>query len=304
MENRLGVLGTVLVLGFGLLGTPALAQPRPGDDEVVGKVGNAEVKAGMVREFLRNADPATRQQAEKDPKLLLPLVRAELERQAVMNEARDKKWDQRPEVKVMIDRARDQVIATSYLQSAVQLPQNFPSEAEVQAFYDGNKGNFTKAPEYRLSQIFLAIPASADKGVIEALQRRADELARKARTKGTDFAALARESSDHKETALTGGDTGWQSAALLLPEIKNIVGGMAKGDVSPPIRSAAGFHIVKVADSKPMAQATLAEVRDGVVQTLRQRRFEELQVAYVAQMIERGGLAINEMALRRAAAPQ
>src|SRR5258706_2442617 len=283
---------------------PALAQPRPGDDEVVGKVGAAEVKLGLVREFLRNADPAVRQQAEKDPTILARLVRAELERLAVMNEARDKKWDQRPDVKQAIDRGRDQVIAGSYLQSAVQLPQGFPSDAEIQAAYEINKGNLMRAPEYHLAQIFLAIPASADKGVIDAVQRRAEDLARKARTKGTDFGALARESSDHKETAVNGGDTGWQPAASLLPEIRNVVAAMAQDDVSLPVRSSAGYHIVKLVDTKASTLAPLAEVREGLIGTLRQRRFEELQAAYVGQMLERGGLAINEVALRKALSPQ
>jgi peptidylprolyl isomerase len=184
------------------------------------------------------------------------------------------------------------------------VPQNFPSDAEIQAFYEINKGNLMKPPEYRLAQIFLGIPPSADKGVIDAVQRRAEELGRKARVKGADFAAIARESSDHKESAINGGDIGWQNAQVLLPEIRNVVGAMAKGDVSQPIRSATGYHIVKLVDSKPLTQAPLAEVRDGLVGTLRQRRFEELQAAYVGQMLERGGLAINEMTLRKALSPQ
>lgn len=308
MEPRLVTLvapAIALGLALALLATtPAAAQPKPGDDEVVGKVGGAEVKLGLVRDFLRNADPAVRQQAEKDPSILVRLVRAELERLAVMNEARDKKWDQRPEVKQAIDRARDQVIAGSYLQSVVQLPQGFPSEAEIQAAYDLNKGNLMRQPEYHLAQIFLAVPASADKGVTDAVQRRADELARKDKTKGADFAALARESSDHKETAVNGGDIGWQVAANLLPEIRNAVAAMAKNDISQPIRSANGYHIVKVLETKPSSLAPLPEVREGLIGTLRQRKFEELQAAYVVQMLERGGLAINEVALRKALAPQ
>ena len=86
MENRLIVLGTTFALGLlTALAAPAGAQPRPDDGEVVGKVGNAEVKLGLVREFLRNADPNLRQQAEKDPQILARLVRGELERLAVLN---------------------------------------------------------------------------------------------------------------------------------------------------------------------------------------------------------------------------
>jgi peptidylprolyl isomerase len=279
---------------------------RAADDpnEVVGRVGGVEIKLGQVRDFLRGADPNLRQQAEKDPQVLNRLVRVELQRLAVLNEAREKKWDQRPEVQAQLEAARQQVVINSYLQSVVQVPQGFPSDAEVRAAYEVNKGNLMKAPEYHLAQIFLAIPPSADKGVTDALQRRADELARKARAKGTDFAALARESSDHKESAVNGGDLGWVAANILLPEVRNAVGAMAKGEVSLPIRVPGGFHVVKLIDSKPSVQAPLAEVRDGLVATLRQRKLEELQAAYLNSMLDHGGLAINEVALRKALATQ
>ncbi|MBI3516379.1 MAG: peptidyl-prolyl cis-trans isomerase [Proteobacteria bacterium] len=294
------------VLAFGLVSAgPAMSQ-RAADDpnEVVGRVGNAEIKLGQVRDFLRAADPNVRLQAEKDPQVLNRLVRNELGRLAVLAEARDKKWDQRPEVQAQLEAARLNVILGSYLQSVVQMPPGFPSDAEIQAAYETNKGNLMKPGEYRLAQIFLSVPASADKGVTDAVQRRADELVRKARTKGTDFAALARESSDHKESAVGGGDLGWLGAQNLLPEVRNAVGFMAKNEISAAIRSPNGFHIVKMIDSKPSVVAPLAEVREALIQTLRQRRAEELQAAYLNGMLERGGLAINEVALRKAVAPQ
>jgi parvulin-like peptidyl-prolyl isomerase len=303
--NRFALRSHLAALAFALVLAAPAAPGRAADDanEVVGRVGSAEIKVGQIREFLRNADPNLRQQAEKDPQVLARLVRGDLGRMAVLNEAREKKWDQRPEVQAQIELARNQVMVNSYLQSVVQLPQGFPSDAEIQAAYDGNKGNLMKPGEYQLAQIFLTVPASADKGVTDAVQRRADELARKVRTKGTDFAAVARETSDEKESAAKGGDLGWVSAQILLPEVRNIVGIMAKGEVSQPIRTPAGFHIVKLIDTKPSAVAPLSEVRDGLIATLRQRKFEELQAAYLNAMLDRGGLAINEVALRKAVAP-
>ena len=293
-----------LALGLVPLGPAATARAADDPNEVVGRVGNAEIKLGQVRDFLRAADPNVRQQAEKDPQVLNRLVRNELGRLAVLAEARDKKWDQRPDVQQAIEVARTNVIFGSYLQSIVQMPQGFPSDAEIQAAYETNKGNLMKAGEFQLAQIFLSVPPSADKGVTDAVQRRADELARKARAKGADFAALAREASDHRESAVNGGNLGWLNAQSLLPEVRNAVGIMAKGDVSAAIRSTTGFHIVKVLDTKPSVVASLSEVREALVQTLRQRKAEELQAVYLNSMLERGGLAINEVALRKAIAPQ
>jgi parvulin-like peptidyl-prolyl isomerase len=296
---RLPLAGLALAVA---LGAPARAADDP--NETVGRVGTVEIKLGQVRDFLRAIDPNLRQQAEKDPQVLARIVRNELGRVAVLTEAREKKWDARPEVQAQVELARQQVILNSYLQSVVQLPAGFPSNAEVEAAYEGNKGNLMKPAEYHLAQIFLTVPASADKAVIDAVQRRADELARKARARGTDFGALAREFSDHKESAINGGDLGWLGAVQLLPEFRNAVGAMGKGDVSPAIRTPDGFHVVKLVDSKPSAVAPLSEVRDGLVTSLRQRKFEELQAAYINAMVERNGLAINEVALRKALAPQ
>jgi parvulin-like peptidyl-prolyl isomerase len=271
----------------------ALAMPAGGawaaDDpnEVVGRAGGAEIRLGQIREFLRHLDPTARQQAEKDPQALVPAIRNDLGRLAVYNEAQGKKWDQRPEVQAQLEQTRMNVVLTSYLQSVVQLPQGFPSDADVQAAYEANRGVLMKPSQFHLAQIFFSVP----------------EIDRKARGKGSDFAALARETSDHKESAVNGGDIGWVGADKLLPEIRNVVATMARGEVSQPIRTPGGFNIVKLVESKPSELAPLSEVRDGLIQTLRQRKFEELQAAYVNALLERNGVAINEMALRKAVAP-
>jgi peptidylprolyl isomerase len=298
-----GVLAAVgLVVAWSLLSGIAPARAADDANEVVGRVGNAEIKLGQVREFVRHLDAAQRQQAEKDPQVLLPILRNDLGRLAVLGEAQEKKWDQRPEVQAAIEQARTQVIVSLYLQSVVKLPPGFPSEAEIQAAYETNKGNLTKPGQVHVAQIFLTLPASADKGVTDAVLRRAEELARKVRGKGSDFAAVARDSSDHKESAVRGGDMGWLGAQQLLPEIRNAVAGMSKGETSAVIRSPAGFHIVKLIDTKPSELMPLAEVREELIQTLRQRKSEELQAAYVNAIVERTA-TINEMALRRAVVP-
>jgi peptidylprolyl isomerase len=298
-STALPVALSAFMLGLGLfLAAPARAADDP--NEVVGKAGGAEIKAGQVHDFVQRLDAAQRAQAQKDPQALLPALRSELGRLAVLNEARDKKWDQRPDVQALIEQQRNQVILSSYLQSVVQLPAGYPSDAEVQGAYESNKGNLMKAGQYHLAQIFFTVPASADKGVTDAVQRRAEEIARKARGRGSDFAALARDNSDHKESAVQGGDMGWLGAPQLLPEIRNSVAAMAKNEISQPIRTAAGYHIVKLLDTKPSEVVPLADVRESLIQTLRQRKLEELQAAYINGMLERGGVAINEMALRRA----
>lgn len=298
-----------MLLHRGLLLAVLLAMPlaasRAADDpnEVVGRVGSTEVKLGELREFIRTLAPTVREQAEKDPQMLNRLVRAKLEQLAVLNEARDKKWEQRPEVVRQIEAARNKVLFTSYMESVARPPENFPSEAEIAAAYEANKANLMKPAQFHLAQIFLAIAPGADKAGVEAVQKRADELDRKAHAKGADFGALARQSSEHKDSAQQGGDIGWLPVQQLLPEIRSAVTTMAKGEISPVIRTQTGFHIIKLIESQPSALATPAEARETLVAGLRQRKFEENQAAFLGALLERSGIAVNEMVLKKVLEP-
>ncbi len=106
----------------------------------------------------RTLDPAVRKQALGDPTLMAKLVRAELARMAVLKEAEARKWDQRPEVVQEIQRVRDEAITSSYLMSVSAPPADYPSEADIQSAYDLNRDALMRPRQYRLSQIFVALP--------------------------------------------------------------------------------------------------------------------------------------------------
>src|SRR5262249_1012833 len=114
-----------------------------------------------------------------------------------------------------------------------------------------------------------------------------------------DFAALARQSSEHKESAARGGEMGWAPENQIVPEIRNQIAGMSKGDVSDPIRAADGWHIVRLVDTKPEAPPPLAEVRDTIVAPLRQAKAQTNQQAYVAGLLQKTPISVNEIGLRK-----
>jgi peptidylprolyl isomerase len=138
-----------------------------------------------------------------------------------------------------------------------------------------------------------------DKATAAAAQKRAADLAAKAQVKGADFAKLARENSDHKDTAPKGGDLGWLAEPQIFPEIRSVAAKMEKGDVSPPIRSASGWHIVKLVDKKPAGVRPLSEVRDVIVNQLRLRRAQEMERTYIESMVSRTQQTVNQIELSK-----
>jgi peptidylprolyl isomerase len=272
------------------------ASPDPAPDAVA-RLGSTDIPASALREFVRTLDPALRKQALSDPAVMSRLVREELVRIAVLNEAVAKKWDQNPDVAARIAQARDAEIVTSYLAAAGAVPAGYPSDAQIQAAYEANRDKFLAPRQYRLEQIFVAAPGS-DKQAEDAAHAKAEALAAKARVKGADFAAIARTGSN-QAGGETGGDLGWAAEAQIIPEIRSEIAGMSVGEISDPIRTQAGFHIIRLVDTKPAGVRPLAEVRDQLVTALRQSKLQEGEQAYVAALLAKTPAMINELALKK-----
>jgi peptidylprolyl isomerase len=257
-----------------------------------------DIPASGLRDFVRTLDPALRKQALADPAIMAKLVRQELVRILILGEAKAKKWDQRPDIAARVARARDDVVASTYLAAAGAVPDGFPSDAEIQAAYDGNRDKFLMPRQYRLEQIFVAIPAGGDKKAEDAARAKAEDLARKARASGADFNQIANTGSD-RAPGEPAGDVGWASEAQIVPEIRSQISGMAVGEVNDPIKTGNGFHVIRLADTKPAGVRPLAEVRDQLVTALRQSKLEENEKAYVSALLAKTPAMINEMALKK-----
>lgn len=122
------------------------------------------------------------------------------------------------------------------------------SDAEVDIYLATLKAQSGGETEYRLAHILVLVPEQATAAQIEARRRRAEEALRSIRT-GGDFSQVAATFSDAAD-ALTGGNLGWRPGARLPTVFAESVRTMKVGDVSPVLRSAAGFHIVKLLDKR------------------------------------------------------
>lgn len=277
----------------------AHAQQPPAADAVIGKMGNVELKTSDMRRILDAQPPEVRKQIAGGIPELDRLVRNELVRQALLAEAKAKGWDKKPDVALIMERAREQALLQVYMNEVAKPPANFPSEDDVKQAYEANKSQLAVPPQFQLAQIFVSAPESADKATAAAAQKRAADLAAKAQVKGADFAKLAKENSDHKDTAPKGGDLGWLPEPQIFSEIRAAVAKMEKGDVSPPIRSAAGWHIVKLVDKKPAGVRPLSEVRDVIVNQLRLRRAQDMERAYIEGMVSHTQQTVNQIELSK-----
>jgi parvulin-like peptidyl-prolyl isomerase len=260
------------------------------DDEAVANLGSQPVKAADLKEFIDGLNPAQREQAAKDPKIMVQLVRSAVGRKLLIDEAEKQGWDKKPEVAAQIARARRDIVLGTYLRSVGAPPSSFPNDAELRAAYDANRERFR---QYHVAQIFIAEPPGSSKEAIAILEKKARDLAKKAKAKGADFAALARGSSDDAASAPKGGDLGWLAESQILPEILGAVMATPEKGVSEPIHAAGGWHIMTVLGAK---QAELGQVREQIANILRQSKTTQNEQAYVEKLLDDKHLTVNETA--------
>ncbi len=115
---------------------------------------------------------------------------------------------------------------------------------DVQRYYDAHKEEYSTPARIQVAQILFRLEPGASPDHVAALTAKADEL-RARIEKGADFATMAREYSEDP-SGKQGGDLGWFKPGELLDELDRATAKLAVGAVSPPVRTRAGLHLLKV----------------------------------------------------------
>ena len=141
------------------------------------------------------------------------------------------------------------------------------TEDEVRLYYDANLPQYQTPGQVRASHILLRVDGDDD----EAVAARAAALAAEARG-GADFAELAREHSEDETNAESGGDLGSFGRGRMVPEFENAAFAMAAGEISDPVRSPFGFHVIQVTEKQEEVTQPFAEVRGAIENVLKRER--------------------------------
>nr|WP_273824051.1 peptidylprolyl isomerase [Pseudomonas asplenii] len=307
--NLLAGAGALAVL----VGAVALAM-RPGNDPVaavqpapaavpatasapaVARLGNQQVSPQELKALFAALPQASREQLRSNRGALESWLRTRLAEKAVLEHADAQGWRQRPEIEQQTRAATEQIVFRNYMASVSQVPADYPSDEELQQAYDSGKSQWQTPALYRVSQIFLAVP---DQQSLESVRRQAVDLSRKAQAAPGEFAALATQYSQDRETASRGGDTGLQPLEQLMPQVRGALSRLKVGQVADPVQSPAGFHIVRLTELQPARTATLDELRDRLREALRAQRQQQIAKAYLEGMLNTATLSIDGAVLNQ-----
>ena len=149
-----------------------------------------------------------------------------------------------------------------------------PTDVEIEDFYRLHEEDYKEPEKVRARHILFRIPPKAKTSEIQAIQKKADMVLDLAR-KGENFAELARKYSEDS-TASKGGDLGYFTRQDMVKPFSDAAFSLEKGEISDLVRTRFGLHIIKVEDIKPESIKPLAEVKERVIQSVKQEQAREI----------------------------
>jgi len=163
---------------------------------------------------------------------------------------------------------------------AMRAKVNVPP-ADVERAYNNNVEQYTTPEQVRASHILLKTEGKDE----AAVKAKIEDLLKQARA-GADFAELAKKYSEDEGSAKNGGDLDYFQRGRMVPEFDQVAFSMQPGQISDPVKTQYGYHIIKLVDRKPATTKTLAEVRQQLTDQLAYER-AQAQAADLAQRFER-----------------
>ncbi|TLM68847.1 MAG: hypothetical protein FDZ69_01195 [Deltaproteobacteria bacterium] len=160
------------------------------------------------------------------------------------------------------------------------LPQSYADQvsfddAELEVFYRRNLDRFEIPEQAHAAHILVRVPEGADETVRKQKRSQAEKLLADARG-GKDFAALAREFSDDKASAVNGGDLGSFGRGMMVPTFEQAVFGLKPGEIGGPVETQFGYHIIRLIALNEARIRPLAEVKDEIKRGLRVEKAQQL----------------------------
>ena len=140
------------------------------------------------------------------------------------------------------------------------------TDAEIKDYYEYHLDTFKQPKKVRARHILFRLEPDATEEQKQEVRKKAEEILEKVH-QGKDFAAMAEKYSEGP-TSSKGGDLGYFSAGQLVKPFEDAVMAMKKGEVTGPVQTQFGYHIIKVEDIKEARTKPLDEVRDQIKENL------------------------------------
>jgi len=178
------------------------------------------------------------------------------------------------------------------LDSAAVAAQVTVSDADAKSFYDQNIKQYSTEEQRRASHILLEVKKDASAADKAAVKARADALVAQLRKTPADFAKLAKANSQDPGSKDQGGDLGYFGKGAMVKAFEDVAFQLKQGDISAPVESEFGYHIIQLTGIKPATAKPFDEVKGEISAEIKKqlaaKKYAELAEIFNNTVYEQG----------------
>lgn len=254
------------------------------NDTIVAEVNGKPVYRSEANDRLAKLSGQNVQFDKLDDKSKYIVVKELAAHKMVLEEAYKEKIEDKPSIQDRVAAYRDSLVKEEFLAS---IAKDSINEGNLKARYEELLKDLKGRTQYKLRHIMVESEAKA-----QAVEQK---------LKTESFEDVAKLDSKDARTALSGGDLGYVLSGSMIKEFESVIPKMKKGDVSAPIKTQAGWHIVKVEDIRPAEALKFEDAKPGLVRDL----FAKAAREYVDHLLSDADIKLlSENADKAAATPE
>jgi len=247
------------------------------------KLHETQLSEQQWQQVLSRMEKSQQKVVQEDRVQEQQLLTREAVRNYLLSRARKDSLIQDPAVQ----RQLEQVLVENWLNRNTLPAEDYPDQQVLEQAWKENQKQFVVEAQVALSQIFIARDDEGEaKEQIESLEKML-------RSDPDQFPILAKQYSQHQESAEMGGRMGSNLVKQLQPKILQAIGNLKQGELSAIVEMPGGYHLLRVDEIQPTRVRPLVEVKPLLVKALRLKRQNEKKQVVLQELTQAVELRID-----------
>jgi peptidyl-prolyl cis-trans isomerase C len=238
------------------------------EDYIILRVNNEAVSRSRVLNIWHNLFPDGKAPDfdSFDDKVRMNVLRGIVSEQLVFEAAKKSGIENSPEMAEKLSKLKEKLIMQAFLEKKADAKV---SDKEIRKIYDEQVAKLKGKDEIKARHILV----DSDEKAKDVIDRIED---------GAKFEEIAQKESLDKASGARGGDLGWFTEDRMVQDFSKAAFKLSKGDLSKPVKTSFGWHIIEVEDRRPVKAPAFEDVKDAIAKDLKAKALNE----YVGELLQ------------------
>ncbi|MCX7770367.1 MAG: peptidylprolyl isomerase [Proteobacteria bacterium] len=263
------------------------------EKKILAVAGDIVITDEDLNRIIEYYEPDRKRQIQENPEMKLAVLKQIVANTLVYKIAEEKKFLERPEIKEQLKLVMEHFVTSAFLKDEV-IKNITVNEDEAKNYYQININDFVEVPEQvRARHILFRLPQNANEEERKKVLERAESII-KLLKEGADFGELAKIHSDDPGSKAKGGDLGFFSRGRMVKPFEDTAFSLKVGEISSPIQTNFGIHIIKVEEKKEAKYKPFEKIREQVIKKATEEKQKQAVLRYMEELFKNKKVIINE----------